>query len=150
MIGCSSLCLTLPGVNAITQVILPAIVPALFAILVSIPLIIYSVKKAREAAFIYDMMLDNMIALLEKYYIPERKRRIRLEFMMIHFLKWQKHPHNPKKFIRNTDWPREYQQKILTEMKKQLGEKKEDYNFRQKKIASAIDKAIPLLYQSRT
>lgn len=48
VIGCSLCCLALPGINVITQILVPAILPSICAIAIAVPLIIYNVKVYKE------------------------------------------------------------------------------------------------------
>ncbi len=116
VIGCSCLCLTLPGINAINDVILPAVVPSLLAIIVSIPFILLSVQYNRDKNYIREPMIERMINLLDEYGIPEQSRKVRVKFILNNFLK--------------EHWAKNYRSEILTDIKKRLGKEKEDRNSR--------------------
>ncbi len=73
----ASFCLTLPGVNALTQVIYPAIIPASVVLALSIPLIVLAVKSARLQTKNYKALIDRAKELLdEKVQTGEKKEHI--------------------------------------------------------------------------
>ncbi|MCH9609469.1 MAG: hypothetical protein S4CHLAM45_09910 [Chlamydiales bacterium] len=59
IIGCSCACLALPGVNAMTQIVKPVILPCLGALLLSIPLIRISVWREKSQANVMRIFLDK-------------------------------------------------------------------------------------------
>ena len=148
VITCGCLCLMLPGVNVISHVILPAVVPGSFAILASLPFIFFAVKYTGERNEVRDQMINKMLVHLESYGIPdikaenkEKAEKQRVKFILHNFLHWIKDPNNPNKLLKNKSWAVEYQSKILEELKERIGKKKEKRNPRQEKIATAIDAA---------
>jgi hypothetical protein len=142
VITCGSLCLMLPGINVVSHVILPAVIPGSLAILTSIPFILAAIKHAQDKQYIRKLMLDRMRSHLDVYKVPEQPRKARIHFILIEFLNWKPSPHDPKKLLRNRNWTKDYQGKILTELKEKIGKNKADRNPRQEKIATALDKAL--------
>lgn len=140
VIGCSCLCLTLPGVNVINDVVLKAIVPSFFAILLSIPLILLAVKYNMDKNFIREQKIHKMVLLLDEYKVPEMERKMRTKFILRNLLNWQIDPKNPTKLNKNINWTSEYQGKILSDIKEIIGKKEKDQNPRQKRVALVLDK----------
>jgi hypothetical protein len=143
VIGCSSLCIMLPGVNVITQIVFPAIIPSSFAIVFSIPLILIAVKSAEDATFIREeMVMDMMMKYLNKYDVALLKGSMRRDFILRNFFAWPLDPHDDQKVVRNINWTRDYQQKIAMDFKKKIGEKEDDRHHKQEKISRAFDQAL--------
>ncbi len=139
VITCGSLCLLLPGVNVITHIILPAIVPGLAAILASIPIIILTVKQSQEKHKLREKIIHSMVDLLENYDVPQKPAKERVRFILHNLLDW----HAPEgKIEKNSFWTMDYQKKIISELKEKMGKEKSDRNPRQEKIARSLDKAL--------
>ena len=142
VIMCSCLCLTLPGVNVINHVILPAVIPGTIVMVTIVPLLIASViYHNKEKNRIREKMIRKMINHLHIYKIPEETRKVRVKFILHNFLEWKVHPTQPHKLLRNRLWTVEYQGKLLSELKDTLGKEKTDRNPRQERIARALDAA---------
>ena len=142
VITCGCLCLMLPGVNVVNHVILPAVAPGLIAILISIPLIIASVRRSRDKNILRKEAINKMTTHLDTYKIPEKTRKERVNFILKNMLNWTENPENPSKLIKNTEWTDEYQGKILSDLKEIIGKEKKSRYPRQEKIAKALDKAL--------
>lgn len=142
--GC--LCLNLPNINVINDIVLKAIVPGLLAITLAIPFIIKSVQESQQKRPIRKKIITTMISHLETNKVARKSRKERIDFILSDLLDWKKDPNKPEKWITPTRGDAvQYQQKILTKIKKKMGEKKAQRNPHQEKIATAIDKAIAKL-----
>lgn len=142
VITCSCLCLTLPGVNVINHVILPAVVPGILAIIVSIPFILLAVKHNLDKNYYRETLVDRMVSHLESYKVPEMKRKERVKFILKNFLNWQIDHEAPNKLIKNREWSPQYQGKIVSDLKERIGTEKKKRNPRQEKIASILEKDV--------
>ncbi len=60
VLTCSGLCLILPGINAMQDIILPAMLPSAIALAASIPLMVVSFLQARKKKPIYDAWIDRL------------------------------------------------------------------------------------------
>ncbi|NGX61199.1 MAG: hypothetical protein K940chlam9_00682 [Chlamydiae bacterium] len=145
VIGCASLCLTLPGVNAMQQVVLPGILPGAGGILLATPFIILAVKKTREKNAVRKTLIDTLIPLINKCNVPEMKHSTSP--------KTSKHVKHRAKFLKNTffdkSWAPEYNRKLVSDLKERLPKKEEDQNYRQKRLVKALDHTISLLSPSK-
>lgn len=142
VISCGSLCLFLPGVNVITDVVFRAVIPGSLGIMSSLPFILYSVKSNLEGNRIHKKMIDRMIYLLDEYKIPEKTRKERVKFILKNFLEWQLHPDKEGKLIKNIEWTDYYQNELIKSLKQRIGEDKKSRNPRQERIARAFDKVL--------
>lgn len=143
VITCSCLCLALPGVNVLTDVIARGVVPGLCGIILSIPFICIAVKNGVEQGRKHRTLIDTMISHLDTYQIPEKKKKERrANFILHNLLNWKIDEEDKGKLLKNRIWTKEYQTKILTDINKRIGEKKKDRNPRQEKIATAIKEAM--------
>ena len=162
VIGCGCLCLMLPGVNVLTQIAYPAIIPSLFAIALSTPLIVSGVVNNQKGNVLRKEMIETMITYLDEYEVPEmrteipeetpqkeKKKQIKQEeekqikFILKNLLDWTIQEEGSDKLLKNTYWTDDYQKKILSDIKDRLGKKKEDRNTRQEKMVKALDKTLP-------
>jgi len=109
VIGCASLCLTLPGVNVINNVILPGVLPGSGALLLSIPFVIDGVRKSKELNKARDELVDFNIALFSYHKINEMEAEDKVEFIKEKFF-------NPK-------WTKEYAFKLIGDIKKRYPKK---------------------------
>jgi len=145
VITCGCLCLMLPGVNVVNHVILRAVVPGIFGILISLPLILFAVRNSLDKKIYHTQLIDTMVSYLDTYGVPEKSRKQRVNFILYNFIKWRKDPNDPnnaEKLLKNKNWTKEYQGKtILSAIKSRIGTSKQARNPRQEKIATAIDKA---------
>lgn len=149
VITCGSLCSMLPGINVTSHIILRAVVPGLCAIVLSIPFIILSVYKSRDANALREKMITRALTLMDEYEIPEKKEEERIEFMLHNFLDWRSNAKKPSEIDKNTHWGFYYQKEILKDIKEKMGKEKNDRNPRQEKIAEAIEKAITRLQEKK-
>ncbi len=145
--GC--LCLMLPGINVVNHIILPAVVPGLCAIILSIPLIILAVRLSRDKNAIREQKIDQMITLLDEYEIPNESEKSRVRFILHNLLDWRSDPDKPGKVQKNTHWSIDYQKKILGDIKEKMGAEKSERNARQEKIVTAIDSALIKIQKKR-
>jgi hypothetical protein len=142
VITCACLCLMLPGINVIQHVILRGVVPALCAIVLSIPFIILAVCRNGEIKRLREEQTRSMVAIMENHDVPRRNKKQRVHFMLHNFLDWPYDANNPRRLHKNTDWSLDYQKKALGDLKEKLGKNKKNRNKRQEKIATAIDQAV--------
>ena len=142
IITCGCLCLMLPGINVVNHVILPAVVPGLCAIVLSIPLILMAVRFSKEKNAIREQKIDQMITLLDEHEIPEMSEKNRVRFIVHNLLDWRSDPDKPGKMQKNTQWSLDYQKKILGDIKDKMGAEKSERNARQERIVEAIDSAL--------
>src|SRR5271156_317876 len=75
VITCGCFCLLLQGVNVIHHVILPAVVPGILAIVISIPFILLAVKHSRDMNSLRGQMIDQMITHLDNYKVDKREKK---------------------------------------------------------------------------
>lgn len=98
VISASCVCLALPGVNVITHVILPGVLPGGVAIALSIPFIIKSVKLTKVKTTLFDTQLypriktifdsamfdqadkNQKVTFIETYLIRDAQPRVRQDF----------------------------------------------------------------------
>ena len=149
VITCGCLCLMLPGINVVTHIILPAVVPGLCAIVASIPFIILAVRHSRDKNFVREQTITRMISLMDTHEIPEKSEKERVRFILHNLLDWRTNLEEPDKIDKNTDWTIDYQKKILGDIKEMIGKDKKERNARQERIAEAIDKALTKLQQKK-
>ncbi len=139
IITCGCLCLMLPGVNVVYDVILPAVVPGIILIALSIPFIVFSVKMDLKNKDRREELVLAMLKNLDDYGVPEMPKKMRHKFILKNFLDWREE--DDGKLTKNTNWKVEYQGKILSDIKDRMGEEKKDRNKRQEIMAKALDKA---------
>jgi hypothetical protein len=149
VITCGSLCLLLPGVNVVTHVILPAVVPGSLAIIASIPFMVAAVQYSEEKNEARDEMILKMIDYLDTHQVPEMDEEERVNFILKNFLNWQIDSDDSSKLAKNQNWTMEYQAKILSDIKEKIGTNKSDRNPRQESIATALDEARTKLSSKR-
>lgn len=140
VIACSSLCLTLPGVNAMTQVILPGIVPGLGALILSIPLIAYSVRKSGEIKRERKALLDWQIQLLVFYF-----------FRSGDLIAKDDRPLFIKKNFFVKSMYKEEMMKTVSEIKKRFPVKKDEHGREARQaraLNKALDQAIKQIYKN--
>lgn len=125
LIGSAALVLTLPGVNAMSQVLYPALVPGFFGLLVSLPFILNSVSYVQKKNLIRRKQIKMMIGMLETYDIPKLPKKDQVQFIQTNFFK--------------EHWWKPYRTQIILDLKKEIGEKKEERNPRQEAISRALD-----------
>ena len=142
IITCGCLCLMLPGINVVNHVILPAVVPGLCAIVLSVPLILLAIRSSREKNTLREKKIEHMITLLDEHEIPEMSESNRARFIIHNLLDWRADPDKPGKVQKNTHWSIDYQKKILGDIKEKMGTEKSERNERQERIVEAIDSAL--------
>ena len=145
--GC--LCLMLPGINVVNHVILPAVVPGLCAILLSIPFILLAIGSSRDKNTIREQKIEHMVTLLDEHEIPEMSEKNRVRFIIHNLLDWRADPNKPGKVQKNTSWSIDYQKKILGDIKEKMGTEKSERNERQERIVKAIDSALIKIQKKR-
>ncbi len=125
VIGGASLCLTLPGVNAISHIILPAIVPSAGVLLFSIALVyqgaIQKIKQNKER----QKLIDYCVALFTYHNIMEMEKREKVAFI--------------KEFF-DPNWTREYSSRVVDDIKKRYPSEKETEDQAIKDLHKALDK----------
>lgn len=136
IIFCSALCLTLPGVNAMRDVVFRAMLPACLLILLSLPLILHSVALAQEKQRARRLLISEITRSLERHEIPEiDSKKDRKAFIFNNFF--------------NKTWSGVYQEKLIKDLSDymQLGEKV--LNPRQKRIKVTLDKIQQEIYSKK-
>lgn len=126
VIGCSGLVLTLPAANPIQHFILPGLIPGASAALLSIPFIVNSVLKRRASTPIRKEAIDFSLQLLfweDSPYQSLTRTEARGKWIS-------------KNLLHKRGWPKEYNQKIVTDLKARL-DKEED-----KRLIKALDAAL--------
>ncbi|MEZ5314636.1 MAG: hypothetical protein R3E91_00250 [Chlamydiales bacterium] len=98
----SSLCFYLPGVNVLHDIVLRGFLPGSIGILLSIPLIIYSIKKAKKKNEEKKELVRLIFNKFEDYKIAFRKKEEWLPFIT--------------EIIFKKEWAKEYKTKLLSEM----------------------------------
>lgn len=73
VIGCSALCLTLPGINALTEVVLPALLPGSLGLALCIPLVILSIKHTKQSKKIRSAWVEQIHTHLQTSSISSEK-----------------------------------------------------------------------------
>lgn len=143
VITCGCLCLNLSGVNVINQVILPAVVPGVAAILLSIPFIIASVKYAREKNAIRQDIIDTIFKCLreDRQDLAEMDEEEQIAYIQKNFL--------------DESWKKEYQSKLIADIKeeveKHLPEKQSDPKKRNRHQQSQAEEGfLKMLDEVRT
>lgn len=87
VIYCSALCLTLPGVNAVTDVLRPAIVPSVLCLWLSWPFVYYAVKYSRQSKRASLERLNEAKRIAEDYDLRSYKDdRVSAKFIVKHLL----------------------------------------------------------------
>lgn len=124
VIACASACLILPGVNTMQQVILPAIVPASCAILLSIPLIVVAVKNTKSKNAARKQWIGELNTLSDTY-LKKIEKSKRATFIVEQFFK--------------KEWTKEYSFQIIDDLKKLYPEKKEDQTRWQTETLKILD-----------
>lgn len=130
VITCGCICLTLPGINVISSVILPAVIPGAAALTLSIPFIVLSVKyaRAKNAARaviiekiikkIYADIQDNQIPLWQTIKgEPEKDTTKRIAKVS------KKHVKYLKDNFLNDSWDKGYQTKLMADLKKEVSKR---------------------------
>lgn len=135
VIGCSALCLTLPGVNAFSDVILPAFVPAGAAIILAIPAIVIAVTKSRKRAGFRKEILDQILVLFKKYKLYRMDKEEGGDFI--------------KRNFTHKDRAKEFDNKLLGELRERFPKEKEDQTDKQIAIVERIDEARTLLLEKK-
>lgn len=142
IITCGSLCTMLPGINVVSDIILKAVVPGLLAIVASIPLILMTITHARGKRFFRKEMINEIITFLNAHDVPRMAQKERLKFFLVNVLEWE---YKGGRFIKNKDWNEENQKKIIGEIKKKIGEEKDEENPRYlvvKNMSETLDEAL--------
>ena len=149
IITCGCLCLMLPGINVVNHVILPAVIPGICAIVLSIPFILMSIRFSTDKNTLREQTIEKMITLLDDYEIPEMSEKNRVRFIIHNLLDWPSDLDKPGKVQKNTDWSLDYQKKILGDIKEKMGTEKSERNPRQEKIIEALDSALIKIQKKR-
>jgi len=152
VITCGCLCLMIPGVNVIQDVVLRAVVPGMCAILASIPFIVLAVRHKKNQIPLRERQIKEMIGVMEAHDLPEKPLAERKQFVLHNFLDWRYDDKNPKHLNKNTAWTTSYQKKTLQDIKAKLSDKTENpiTKQRRKKVTKAIDRALTDLENPRT
>lgn len=129
----ASLCLALPGVNVVNQVVLPAVVPGVLAIVVSLPFILLSVQHNQRLSFARKRLVEKIFDLLDSYEVPEMEKNKGTEFFLENFF--------------NPSWTVDYRSKILTDLSERLGSNKDIYNSRQLALSEILEEARRKIYK---
>jgi len=135
VIGCACLCLTLPGVNVINNVILPGVLPGTGAIVLSIPFIVYAVRKSREKNVDRKEVIDWNLMLFNHHQVDQMDEEEAVDFIKENFFK-------PK-------WTKEYSAKILSDIKDRYPKKKADQTPEQEALIKALDEVRTQIYQKK-
>jgi len=150
----SCLCLTLPGINVMTDVVIKGILPASGGILLSIPLIVYGIISRREQNEIRTNHATTLLGYINTYDVinlsKDTKPNEQIRFVLVNFLKWG-FQENPKKWIRNIDyWTKEYQGKLIAEIKDKLDKsypkEGQGRTEKQKNFLTSLDEARGKIY----
>lgn len=135
VIGCSALCLTLPGVNALSDIILPAFVPGGAAFILAIPAIVIAVKKNRKKEALRKDALDQILTLFDQYGLSKMDKDEGGEFI--------------KRNFTHKDRAKEYDNKVLGELRERFPKEKADQTEEQSAIIDCIDEARTLLFEKK-
>lgn len=127
VIGGACLCLTLPGVNVVNNVILPGVLPGSGALMLSIPFIVYSVLKSREKNAQRKDLIDWNIMLLSRYQVDQMEEEEAVSFIKDNFFK-------PK-------WAKEYSSKVIGDIKERYPKKKDEQTSEEQALLKALDEA---------
>ncbi len=123
----TSLFLTLPGVNVMYHVILPGTLPGCGALALSIPFIVYSVKKSREKNVKRREVIDWSIRFLEHYHVEMMEVKSAATFIEENLFK----PRTGK----------EYSTKVLSEIVECFPKSENDQSNEEKALIKALNKA---------
>lgn len=127
IITCGALCLTLPGVNVLSQVVYPVMCPCGGALFLTIPLIIASINRKNWQAVKIDTMLQSVKENFDTNLpdmLPVERRDYVVEILF---------PHR-QNYISGKVW--------IDKMKKLYPDKPADMD---KKIIAALDKAMQVI-----
>lgn len=85
IIGCAALCLTLPGVNSMSQIVYPVICPSAGVLLLAIPSWILSVVDSRKQTRLLDPLIQQLKADLDGH-LPGMLGKDRRDWIINHAL----------------------------------------------------------------
>jgi len=131
----ASLCLALPGVNVVNQVILKGYLPAAVALILSIPFVIYGLLKSREQKEARTQLIDFNVALFNWYQIDTVDRRTKVDFI--------------KKNFFDRKWSKMYSSRLIKDIKARYPKKKEDQTDEVRALFVALDKALIKVYKRK-
>lgn len=81
IILCSGLCLALPGIHALSQILLPVTLPATLVLLATLPLAVYAFLQTKKATTERTTLLEAIAEKLTSLPEPERKTFIEEELL---------------------------------------------------------------------
>lgn len=125
VIFCSSLCLTLPGVNVVQNVILPGVLPGCGALFLSLPFIFSSIHYSRKKNPIRKELIKFSLALISWHDFTSIDSKKKILFL--------------EENLFDPDWDKEYSRGVISDMKKWYPEKKENQSSDQKKLLKALN-----------
>lgn len=124
VIVCASLCLAIPGVNAMTQVFYPAILPSLIAIIFCVPFLIQAVRHNSREKQIREQFIEALHEPLNAS-DPNASKQDLIDLISKDL---------PESTIEST--------KILTDLRNKYPKQEADRNPLEQKIVDAIDAAM--------
>jgi hypothetical protein len=135
VIKCACLCLMLPGINVVNNVIFPGILPCTGAIVLSIPFIVYSVRRSREKNIHRKELIEWNLMLLKWLRVDRMEEEKIIDFINENFLK-------PK-------WTKEYSAKVINDIKERYPKKKADQTPEQKTMIKALNGVCTKIYKKK-
>lgn len=127
IISAACLCLSLPGVNVVNNVILPGVLPGSGALLLSIPFIVYTVHKVEEKNRRRRELIDWNVMLLNHHQVHAMKKSAAASFIKDNFFK--------------PNWAKEYASKVIGDIKERYPKDKDAQSPEDKALIKALDKA---------
>lgn len=131
VISCASLCFTLPGINAIQDVILPGILPGIGAILLSLPFIIYSIRQQPSRKTARQDAQDFTLALFSWHQVDQMDKETKISFIHNNFFK--------------SKWSNHYCKEFMLDLKKRYP--KQNQSDEEKALLEAFDETIKEFYK---
>ncbi|MCC5831774.1 MAG: hypothetical protein JJU12_01865 [Chlamydiales bacterium] len=127
VIGSACLCLTLPGVNVVSNVIAPGVLPGSGALLLSTKFIVYSVRKSRKKNAQRHAIIDWNCMLLKFYQVDQMEEKAAVSFIKENLFK-------PK-------WSKEYSSKVIGDIKERYPKNKDKQTEEEQALLKALDEA---------
>jgi hypothetical protein len=81
VLTCSGLCLTLPGINAMHDIILPVMIPSTIALLCSIPFMVFSFLHTKKKNQIHDERIGKIQELFSDYHLESYSKENKVQFI---------------------------------------------------------------------